>query len=132
MILLDTSVLIDALSGPRRSATALRGSLEAGERIVLATLVLYEWRRGPRIREEIQAQEALFPGSAALGFGPEEAVLAAELYSRLHRPRGRDIDIALAAVAVRNNATIWTLNESDFADIPGLDLYRPRADSTAP
>ncbi len=131
MILLDTSVLIDALSGPRRSAAALRSSLEAGERIVLATLILYEWRRGPRVTEEIKAQEALFPGCAALGFGPEEAVLAAELYSRLHRPRGRESDFALAAVAIQNNATIWTLNERDFVDIPGLDLYRAGANNTA-
>ncbi len=51
MILLDTSVLIDGLSGPRRSAPALRAAIEDGERILLSALVLYEWLRGPRLPE---------------------------------------------------------------------------------
>ena len=45
MIVLDTSVLVDALSGPGRSAPALRRAIEQGERIVLPSLVLYEWLR---------------------------------------------------------------------------------------
>ena len=52
MIHLDTSVLVDALTGPRRSAPALRGVLDQGERIGIATLVLYEWLRGPRREAE--------------------------------------------------------------------------------
>lgn len=62
MILLDTSVLIDALTGPRRSAHALRAAIEEGERVQLPTLVLFEWLRGRRLHAELEAQEALFPG----------------------------------------------------------------------
>ena len=43
MIVLDTSVLVNALSGPRRSAPALRRAIDRGERILLPSLVLYEW-----------------------------------------------------------------------------------------
>ena len=50
MIVLDTSVLVDALTGPRRSAPALRRAIESGERLLLSSLVLYEWLRGPRLR----------------------------------------------------------------------------------
>ena len=120
MILLDTSVLIDALTGPKRSAPALREAIAQGQRIAVPTLVLYEWLRGPRIPEELSAQEALFPNAAAVNFGPEEASLAAELYRSVPRARGREIDLAIASCAITWDAVLWTLNVSDFADIPGL------------
>jgi len=123
MILLDTSVLIDALTGPKRSAGALRAAIAQGERIVLATLVLYEWLRGPRRAEELAAQEALFPRAAAIPFGPAEAKRAAELYRGVRGARGREIDLAIAACALCHDARLWTLNTDDFEDVPGLQLY---------
>ncbi len=122
MIVLDTSVLVDSLTGPKRSAAALRSEIERGERIVLPTLVLYEWLRGPRLRQELAAQEALFPAAAAIPFGPEEAARSAKLYQSVRRARGREIDLAIAACAILRQATLWTLNPADFADIPGLRL----------
>ena len=125
MIVVDTSALVDSLTGPRRSAPRLRSLIEDGERMVLPTLVLYEWRRGPRQEEELAAQEALFPGDSALPFGPEEASRAAALYRRIARPRGREIDLAIAAHAIALDATLWTLNTADFEDIPELHLVAP-------
>ncbi len=123
MIHLDTSLLVDALTGPRRSAGALRKTIERGERVTLSTLVLYEWRRGPRQPEELAAQEALFPNESVVPFGRQEAVLAAELYRAIRRPRGREIDLAIAACALANEAEFWTLNPQDFRDIPGLTIF---------
>jgi predicted nucleic acid-binding protein len=80
VIHLDTSVFVDVLTGPKRSAPQLRMWIERGERILLSVLVLYEWLRGLRLQEEIEAQEALFPRDAAVPFGPREAILAADLY----------------------------------------------------
>ena len=125
MILLDTSVLIDALSGPRRSAAALRRAIARGERIVVGSLVRYEWLRGPRLVEELEAQEALFPRPAVPGFGPAEADIAASLYREVSRARGREIDLAIAACAIAWEATLWTLNLEDFEDLPGLVVERP-------
>ena len=125
MILLDTSVLIDALTGPKRSAPLLRSAIERGERLLLPALVLYEWLRGPRLKPEIEAQEALFPSESTIPFGPAEAMAASQLYQSLSRPRGREIDIAIAAVAILRDADLWTLNHRDFADIPGLRLFSP-------
>ena len=122
MIHLDTSVLVDALSGPRRSAARLRDSIDARERISISTLVLFEWLRGPRIPQELAAQDLLFPKREAVPFGSDEAELAADLYASVRRGRGREIDLAIAACAIAHDASLWTLNISDFKDIPGLGL----------
>jgi predicted nucleic acid-binding protein len=125
VILLDTSVLIDALTGPRRSAPALRRAVERGERVALTTLVLYEWLRGPRLSEELATQEALFPSDTAVAFGTVEAARAAELYRSVRGAHGREIDLAIAACAVCRDASLWSLNVKDFRDIPGLRVSRP-------
>jgi len=122
VILLDTSLLVDSLTGPRHSAAILFGLVDRGERIALPALVLYEWLRGPRTPEELAIQEVLFPSASALPFGPEEAALSARLYRSVSRARSRSIDIAVAACAIRHQAELWTLNVADFADIPGLRL----------
>ena len=125
MIVIDTSVLIDALTGPRRSAAAMRQAIENGERFLLPPLVLYEWLRGPRQSEELAAQEALMPREEAIPFGLEEAEVAARLYSLVERPRGREVDLAIAASALTYQSRLWTLNRDDFSDIPGLEQYEP-------
>jgi len=122
MTVVDTSALIDSLTGPRRSAAKLRAFIQTGERLMLPSLVLYEWLRGPRLPEELAAQEALFPSEQVLPFGWQEAVLSAKLYGSVRRPRGREIDLAIAAFAIVRNASLWTLNSADFQDIPGLNL----------
>jgi predicted nucleic acid-binding protein len=88
-------------------------------------MVLYEWLRGPRLPAELAAQEALFPSESAIAFGPREAALSAQLYRSLPRARGREIDLAIAATALLREASLWTLNTSDFADIADLRLTDP-------
>jgi predicted nucleic acid-binding protein len=122
MIHLDTSVLIQAFSGQKIAAAQLRDLLDAGERISFSTPVLFEWHRGLRFSEQIDAQEALFPSPEAIPFGPQEALLAADIYKKIKRPRGREIDIAIAACAIVHKARLWTMNTADFKDIPGLSL----------
>jgi len=122
---LDTSVLVDALTGPRRSLAALERTVAGGHVIATSALALYEWWRGPRTAEELADQETLLPPAEARGFGPAEARRAAELSRTLKRARGRDMDIAIAACALEHAAVIWTLNPDDFRDMPGLTLYTP-------
>lgn len=124
VIHLDTSVLVDALTGPRRSAPKLRQAIARGERIQLSAIVLYEWLRGPRQPDELNDQELLFPRDAAVAFGAAEAARAARLYAQVARARvrGREIDLAIAACAMSYGASLWTLNREDFADITGLIL----------
>ena len=122
MIHLDTSALIAALSGSRSEMRVLRQFVADGERLGVSSIVLFEWWRGPRTDQELDAQEALLPARMASSFGVAEATLAADLYVRLGRPRRREIDLAVAACAMVQRAALWTLNPRDFSDIPGLDL----------
>ncbi|MEQ9570200.1 MAG: type II toxin-antitoxin system VapC family toxin [Longimicrobiales bacterium] len=122
MIVLDTSVLVETLGAGGGLRDELRSVFDAGQRVVLPTLVLYEWLRGPRIPEELTAQEALLPRDEAIPFGPAEAALAAQLYLEVPRPHGREVDLAIAACALSWNGRLWTLNRTDFADVPGLAL----------
>ncbi|MPZ51218.1 MAG: PIN domain-containing protein [Acidimicrobiia bacterium] len=124
MTIVDTSALIDSLTGPRRSHRRLRQLIEDGERLVLPTLVLYEWWRGPRTTDELEIQEVLCPQDQALTFGAEEAEVAARLYRAVNRPRGRELDLVIAAHAISRDAALWTLNVEDFKDIPGLMLIQ--------
>jgi predicted nucleic acid-binding protein len=119
---LDTSALVDALTGPRRSLDRLIELSEEGHRLTLSTIALYEWLRGPRTHQELTVQENLFPRAAAVIFGPEAAAMAVRLYGQVKRPRGREIDLAVAACALQDGAALWTLNAADFRDVPALSL----------
>ena len=118
----DTSALVDALTGPRRSLDTLIALTGEGHRLALSSLVLYKWLRGPRTRADLEAQESIFPSEEAIGFGAAEAAAAARLFKEVARPLGRELDLAIAATAIANGAAVWTLNPGDFRDIPGLRL----------
>lgn len=123
MILLDTSVLIEAMGFDGPTRVTLRAAIAEGRRVGLPALVLYEWLRGPRTQPELDAQGALLPSDQAVPFGAHEASVAADLYRAVSRPRGRELDLAIAATAISWSASLWTLNRRDFADVPGLDVW---------
>jgi len=125
MIILDTSALIDALTGSCRSLPAVQRAANNGERLTITTLVLYEWLRGPRTSAQLEIQDALTPAHAAIEFGPAEAGAAAAIYRQVKNPRQRAVDIGIAACAITRGAILWTLNVRDFRDIPELIVAEP-------
>jgi len=74
------------------------------------------------VREEIEAQQALYPSAMTILFGPRETAIAADLYRTRRRPRGRELDLAVAACVLSLGGALWTLNPGDFRDIPDLRL----------
>jgi predicted nucleic acid-binding protein len=126
LIHLDTSVLVDAFTGPRRALIHVADATSAGHVIAFCALVQYEWLRGPRAPGEDEAVRRFFGDDGIVTFGRREAETAAGLYRHVKRARQRQADLAIAACAVEHNAQLWTLNEPDFADVPGLNLYQPR------
>ncbi len=119
---LDTSALVDALTGHRQSLPRLHEFVREGHRLTLSAPTLHEWLRGPRTLGELRDQEALLPRSAAVPFDAEAAGTAADLYGQVPRARARQLDLAIAACAIVQEGALWTLNEEDFGDIPGLKL----------
>ena len=119
---LDTSALVGAFAGSRPEIARLSDLLAEGHRLSLSTIALYEWLRGPRTAAELDVQTGVVRPESICTFGSEEAALAARLYQSVRRPRGRDLDLAIAACALAHNAVLWTLNRKDFDDIPGLEL----------
>ena len=122
---LDTSVLVDAFTAPRRSLSAVENAVADGNVLTFSAMVLYEWLRGPRTDEERSIVNLQFGLERIVPLGYEEARVAAGLYRAVPRARSRHADIAIAACAIEHGAALWTLNPEDFEDIPGLPLYRP-------
>jgi predicted nucleic acid-binding protein len=125
VIVLDTSLLVDAVTESRGSAAAIRELLFQGEDLMLPSLVLFERFCGPRTPEDLSWQEELFPTECAIPFGVDEARVTADLYRAVSRARSRKFDLAIAACAIVRDVPLWTLNLPDFQDIPGLRLYSP-------
>ena len=123
LIHLDTSLLIDAFTGSRRSLAAVRTATARRDSITFSTIVLYEWLRGPRTDVETSAVATFFAGDLLAAFGVREAERAAALYRRIRGARQRQADLAIAACAIQHGAVLWTLNPVDFEDVPGLTLY---------
>jgi predicted nucleic acid-binding protein len=123
VIVPDTSVLVEALSAGGAIRQEFRHAIASGHRMVVPSLVLYEWLRGPRVAAELEVQEAVLPSEDAIPFAAQEAGVAADLYRSVRRPRGREIDLAIAACAIAWQGSLWTINPGDFEDIPGLRLY---------
>lgn len=122
MIMLDTSVLLAALTGPRPLLAEMRQRLAAGQNMAISSLVLFDWRLGPRTPEELASQEELFPSGGALPFGAAEAALAASLFRRSPPGQAGAMTVAIAACALRQEAALWTLDKEAYAGLPGLLL----------
>jgi predicted nucleic acid-binding protein len=80
VIHLDTSLLVDALTGKRLSFPTMLHECEQGDAFQLSSVTLYEWLRGPRTMKEITDQEELFPSQAILPFDEHSARIASMLY----------------------------------------------------
>jgi len=125
IIHLDTSVLLDVVTRSRPMLSAYESSSVAGHRFEVSAPVLFEFLRGPRVASDLEFLQLLHPDDRVLPFGPAQAAVAADVYRRLKRARGREMDIAIAACAIEHAAALWTLNRDDFSDIPDLRLYVP-------
>ena len=122
---LDTSALIDICARTRPLLPACAAATREGHRFAISAVAMYEWLRGPRHDFELGLQREISGPERIVVFGEPEADVAAQLYRRVSRARGRDLDIAIAACAIVHRAALWTSNVEDYRDIPGLRLYQP-------
>jgi predicted nucleic acid-binding protein len=125
LIHVDTSVLVDAFTGTRRSLVPLESATIKGDVVTFCSIVLYEWLRGPRTEDEVETVRVFFETDRLATFGERDARTAAALFRQVKRARHRQADLAIAACAIEEGAALWTLNAADFDDVPGLRLYQP-------
>jgi predicted nucleic acid-binding protein len=125
VIHLDTNALVAALVPGSRMDSLLRARLHAGETLNVSSIVWAEFLCGPvRIDHRAFAQR-LFPLPEP--FLTEDAVRSATLFNDTGRRRGSLLDCMIAAVALRVDAPLLTLDLGDFRKLAaqGLRLLAP-------
>jgi len=126
--LLDNNCCIGVINGRLPSVrTRFRAALEAGDRLLVSAIVLFELWYGvahsERPEQNVRRLREFLAGSLEiLGFDEQDARLSGEIRAQL-RSAGTPIgpyDVLLAGQALRHGATLITTNVSEFARVPGL------------
>jgi predicted nucleic acid-binding protein len=122
-LLLDTTVLIDALRNRNRRRGLLADLVSSGRVLVTSTISVAEIYGGIRPGEE-QATGALFDAIDCFPVSSAIAERAGQLKAAIRR-QGETrsiVDMIVAATALENGFTVATDNGKDF-QVPGLALY---------
>lgn len=122
-IVLDTTVLIDALRSRNRRRAFLAGLVASGRELVTSTISIAEVYGGLRPGEE-QATQAFLTVLEWIPVSPAIAQRAGNMKAALQR-RGhtRSItDMIIAATALESGVPVATDNRKDFL-VPGLTLF---------
>jgi predicted nucleic acid-binding protein len=124
MIHFDTNALI-ALPFLAKDGHPVIARVTAGEEAGVSAVAWYEFLIGPVDDEEVSLAQAFVRGNI-LSVDHEAARVAASLYNQAGRRRMLKTDALIAAVAIRANAALLTLNTEDFRPfVPfGLELTR--------
>ena len=133
MIHLDTNYLIGLLVKGSAAALEVDGWLAAGESLAASAIAWTEFLNGPVTPLEVSRAEVVLQ-SRIIPFGQAEAALAAELFNNTGRRRGSRFDCLIAATAIRAQAQVATINQTDFKlFVPhGLTLAVSAPPPTAP
>lgn len=125
MVILDTSILIDFLRRPEDINSPLKEfiSLHPQEKSAISVLTVQELYSGKSSRELTKEQLFLeiIGRIEILPYTYEIAKLAGEIVRDLGKALGFP-DVAIAATAILNKASLFTLNKKDFKGIKGLKL----------
>ena len=126
MVLVESSIFIQVQRLPNsREAVELGALLTSGEAVVTGPVIM-EFLRGARSSEELEFLSERIVSVDCLEMDPQTWVIAGRLSSQLRR-KGEmmtDLDVAIAATAIRHNVPLYTL-DTDFDRVPELSLYEP-------
>ena len=112
VICLDTNYLILGLVEGSRESRALASWLGSGERLMVPTLVWFEFLCGPVTAAQIQTMRAFL--HELVPFDESQAIAAADLFNAAARKRSTRIDAMIAATAIVANAALATNNRDAF------------------
>ena len=119
MVIFDTNILIDALSGQEKAIKVIE-SYKGKESAAITILSKYELLRGKKFSEQ-QTMDDMIGGLNVYGLGEREIGECASIY-RVLKAGGKlvdEFDILIAGIAVANNEKLVT-NDADFKEIKKL------------
>ena len=127
MVIVDTSVWIEAF---RTGASQERRELDrllAAEEVIIVGPVLAEVLQGARSQQEF---DGLRIRLSALDYASETSQIWAKVGSLSYRLREGGttlglVDLLIAALAIEHGHKVYTLDRH-FQQIPGLQLYSPQ------
>jgi predicted nucleic acid-binding protein len=122
-IVLDTTVLIDALRNRNQRRALLASLVVSGQELATSTICIAEIYGGLRPGED-QATRAFLSGLDMIPVSAVIAERAGELKATFRRQgQTRSItDMIVAATALENGLPVATDNRKDF-QVPGLSLF---------
>ncbi len=123
-IVFDTSIFIDYLRSGRIGEDLFDQIEKQNAQLFIPTIVIFELFSGsstknPSIRIKITNMIRNFK---RIELTEEIALMAGKLYREIGKQVGTQ-DYIIAASALSIGASVLTLNQKHFQQIPGLDLY---------
>lgn len=121
LVILDTSILIEIQRGNQQIINKVYESDWSD--LYITPIVIAEFYRGSRNKAEFFKCKKLINKFQVLALDQNVAIVFAELfekYSLSHRPAIPDM--LIAATAIHNKASLYTLNIKDFTFIEDLIL----------
>lgn len=112
MICLDTNYLILGLVAGSRESRELTTWIASGERLMVPTLVWFEFLCGPVTAAQITTMRAFL--HELVPFDESHASTAAALFNAAARKRSTRVDAMIAATAIVAGAALATNNTDDF------------------
>ena len=112
MICLDTNYLIRGLITDSLEAERLLNWSEAGELLIVPSVVWYEFTSGPVTPHHAAAIRALIQN--VVSFDESQAEIAAQLWNASGRKRHLRVDAMIAATAISTQSSLATQNQKDF------------------
>ena len=120
MILLDTNILIEVLKNNEKIVKLLNGMQEE---FAISSITQMELYYGAFNKAEIRKLEKFFANFEIIYLNEEIARVATDLIKRYAKSHNLDIpDSLIAASAIVQNCTLFTLNRRDFWYIDNIKL----------
>lgn len=119
MVVFDTNLLIDALSGQKKAIEAI-GSYKGKESAAITVLSKYELLRGKKFSEQ-QTMDAMIGDLNVYGLGEQEVEESVGIYRAL-KAQGKmidELDILIAGIAIARKEKLVT-NDTGFKEIKKL------------
>ena len=120
MIHLDTCYLIQALVPDSVADRRIREWLRGGESLAISSVGWAEFLCGPLAPPQLALARRVV--TTQVPFDAEAARLSADLFNASGRRRGSFLDCMIAATAIHEQASLVTLNPSDFQRFEGHGL----------